>query len=81
MASTFTPKLGLEKPANNDCIDTWDQVVNANMDRLDAALHTLPLRTSDPPAPAPGDAWIRTDLSELRLRAADATLKLTLTPA
>ena len=73
MASTFTTKLNLEKPANNDCVDTWDQVVNANMDLLDAAMFTVPVRTDDPPAPAEGELWLRLDQAELRARMAGGT--------
>lgn len=37
MASTYTPNLNLEKPGHGDKRGTWDTVVNANMDILDAA--------------------------------------------
>ena len=79
MASTHTPKLHLEKPANNDCVDTWDAVVNANLDLLDAALFTLPVRTDDPAEAAPGEMWLRSDLLQLRARLGSATCQLTLT--
>jgi hypothetical protein len=78
MASTYTAKLNLEKPGNNDYVDTWDQVVNANMDLLDAAAFTLPVRTDDPAGPADGDLWLRSDLSQLRVRLGGATLKVDL---
>ena len=81
MASTFTPKLNLEQPANNDCVDTWDQVVNANMDKLDAAAFTLPVRTSDPADPAQGEMWLRSDLGELRARIGQTTYKVVMTIA
>jgi len=81
MALSFTPKLNLEKPPNNDCVDTWDQVVNANMDRLDAAAFTLPVRTSDPASPAQGELWLRSDLGELRARMGQATYKVVMTIA
>ena len=81
MASTFTAKLNLEKPANNDCVDTWDQVVNANFDALDAAAFTLPVRSDDPAAPADGDLWLRGDLAQLRARLGGATLKVDLAAA
>lgn len=79
MASTHTPKLNLEKPANNDCVDTWDTVVNANLDLLDAAMFTLPVRTSDPAAPAAGELWLRSDLAQLRARIGSATYQVALT--
>lgn len=79
MASTFTPKLNLEKPANNDHVDTWDQVVNANMDLLDAAMFTLPVRTDDPASPAEGQMWLRSDLAELRVQIAQTLYKAALT--
>jgi hypothetical protein len=81
MASTFTPRFNLEKPANNDYVDTWDQVVNANLDKLDAALATVPVVTADPSAPAAGQMWVRSDLSQLRIRVGAATLQVTLTAA
>lgn len=80
MASTFTPRLGLEKPANNDLVDNWDAVVNANMDAIDAAIGRLPVLTSaDPAAPESGDVWLRSDLGELRARIGSATYSLTMT--
>ena len=78
MASTYTTKLNIEKPANNDHVDTWDQVVNANMDLLDAAMFTLPVRTDDPASPTDGDLWLRSDLGQLRVRLGGATLKVDL---
>lgn len=79
MASTYTDKLNLEKPANNDYVDTWDQVVNANFDAVDAAMFTLPVRSDDPAAPAEGELWLRSDLSELRAAIGGATYKVALT--
>ncbi len=35
MASTFTPSIGLEKPARNDYRNTWDVPANANFDKID----------------------------------------------
>ena len=81
MASTFTGKLNLEKPGNNDCVDTWDEVVNANMDKVDAAMFTAPVRTDDPASPAQGELWLRGDLHELRARLGGTTYKAALTPA
>ncbi len=81
MASTFTPRFNLEKPANNDYVDTWDQVVNANMNKIDAALAAVPVATADPPAPAAGQMWVRSDLSQLRIRVGSATLQVALSPA
>jgi hypothetical protein len=78
MASTFTPRFNLEKPANNDYVDTWDRIVNANMDKLDAALATVPVATTDPSAPAAGQMWVRSDLSQLRICTGAATLQVTL---
>ena len=79
MASTFTAKLNLEKPANNDHVDAWDQVVNANMDALDAAMFTLPVRADDPTSPAEGEMWLRSDLAELRVRVGQTLYKIALT--
>jgi hypothetical protein len=79
VASTYTPKLTLEKPANNDHVDTWDEVVNANMDALDAAMFTLPVRTDDPAAPAAGEMWLRSDLGELRASVGGSVYKVALT--
>jgi hypothetical protein len=81
MASIYTPRLHLEKPGNNDHVDTWDQVVNANMDLLDAAVFTAPVLTSDPAAPAAGELWLRSDLHELRARIGGTTFKMALTAA
>lgn len=79
MASTYTTRLNLEKPANNDQVDTWDQVVNANMDLLDAAMFTVPVRTDDPATPSEGELWLRSDLTELRARIGSTTYKVALT--
>jgi len=38
MASSYTTNKRIEKPANNDDIDTWDVPVNADWDIIDAAL-------------------------------------------
>ena len=81
MSSTFTPRFNLEKPANNDYVDTWDQVVNANMDKLDAALATVPVVTADPTTPAAGQMWVRSDLSQLRIWTGAATLQAALSAA
>jgi len=78
MASTFTPKMNLEKPAHGEHANDWDAVVNANLDAIDAAAWRLPVRTSDPPAPAAGEQWIRSDLAQLRIRVGAATLKIDL---
>lgn len=39
MGSTYTPNLGLRKPANKDTetYDAWEQVVNGNLDIIDLA--------------------------------------------
>lgn len=37
MASTFTPNISIEKPANGDFVGTWDVPVNANMSAIDLA--------------------------------------------
>jgi len=79
MSSTYTPKLNLEKPANNDYVDTWDEVVNANMDAIDAAMFTLPVRTDDPASPAEGELWLRSDLAELRTLVGETIYKVALT--
>ena len=41
MASTFTPNLGVERPANGDYTGTWDVPVNSNMTTFDLAVGTL----------------------------------------
>lgn len=41
MASTFTTNKNLEKPANNDDINTWDVPVNGNSNTIDTALGGL----------------------------------------
>ncbi len=79
MASTFTPKLDLEKPGHGERAGDWDQVLNANFDALDAAAWTVPVRTDDPADPADGEQWVRSDLGELRVRAAGTTYKVALT--
>lgn len=78
MASTYTPRLNLEKPAHGDHVGDWDEVVNANLDAIDAAAWRVPVRTDDPPAPADGEQWVRSDLGQLRLRAAGATYRVDL---
>ena len=78
MASDFTVRLNLEKPGNNDFVDTWDAVVNANMDLLDAAIWRLPVVAADPPSPANGEIWLRGDLGELRAHINGTTRRLTL---
>jgi hypothetical protein len=35
MVSTFTPNVGIERPANNDYVDTWDVPVNADWTLID----------------------------------------------
>ncbi len=79
MASTFTEKLNLEKPAHGDRVGDWDEVLNANFDALDDAAWRVPVRTADPADPAEGEMWIRSDLGELRLVAGGATFNLALT--
>ena len=81
MASTYTTRLNLEKPGNTDYVDTWDQVVNANMDLIDAAMFTVPVRTDDPASPSEGELWLRSDLAELRARIGSTTYKVALTAA
>jgi hypothetical protein len=80
MASTFTPNLHLEKPAHGEHVNDWDAVVNANFDALDAVAGCAPIVTADPPAPANGQLWIRSDLAQLRVRVGAATLKVGLSP-
>lgn len=53
MPSAFTPNLDLEKPATGEQVDTWGDTVNANMDKLDAAVtasDALPLTAYSYPA-------------------------------
>jgi len=79
MASTFTPNLNLEKPAHGDRVGDWDAVLNANFDAIDAAAWNVPVRTSDPPSPASGQQWVRSDLGQLRIRVGSSTYKVDLT--
>jgi len=79
MASTYTPNLNLEKPANNDYVDSWDEVVNANMDKIDAATHLIEDRTDDPAGPDEGQQWIRSDLNQYRVYYGGSTYKIDLT--
>jgi hypothetical protein len=37
MVSTFTPNKGIEQPANNDYVNTWDVPVNADWSDIDTA--------------------------------------------
>ena len=67
MPSTFTPNLNLEKPAHGERAGDWDAVLNSNFDALDAATWLVPVRTDDPPSPAEGEQWFRSDLAQLRL--------------
>jgi hypothetical protein len=78
MPSTFTPNLNLEKPAHGEHVGDWDEVLNANFDALDAAAGRLPVRTDDPAAPSDGQAWVRSDLGQLRVRVGAATFKVAL---
>jgi len=79
MASTYTPNLNLEKPAHGDHAGDWDAVLNANFDALDAAAWCIPVRTDDPPEPAEGEQWVRSDLAQLRIHAGGTTYQVALT--
>ena len=79
MSSTYTPQLNLEKPGNNAYVDEWDAVVNANMDAIDAAMFTLPVRTDDPSTPSAGQMWLRSDTTELRASIGGSVYKVALT--
>jgi len=79
MASTYTPNLNLEKPANNDYVDSWDVVVNANIDKLDAAAHLIEVRTDESTSPGEGQQWIRSDLNQYRVYYGTTTYKIDLT--
>jgi hypothetical protein len=78
MPSTFTPNLNLEKPGHGERVGDWDAALNANFDALDAAFARVPVRTDDPPAPADGQQWVRSDLAQLRVRVGAATYKVDL---
>jgi hypothetical protein len=78
MASTFTPNLNLEKPGHGEHVGDWDAVVNANFDAIDAAAWRVPVLMADPPSPANGEMWVRSDLSQLRVRVGAATMKIDL---
>ena len=41
MASTYTPNLAVERPANGDYVGTWDVPVNSNMTTFDLAVGTI----------------------------------------
>lgn len=50
MVSTYTPNKNIEKPGNNDYIDTWDVPVNNNSDIIDTAFsgtHIVSLTSSN----------------------------------
>jgi len=50
MVSTFTTNKNIEKPGNNDYIDTWDAPVNNNSDIIDIAFsgtHIVSLTSSN----------------------------------
>ena len=78
MPSTFTPNLNLEKPAHGERVNDWDEAINANFDAIDAVAWRVPVRTSDPTSPAEGEQWVRSDLSQLRIRVGSATYKVEL---
>jgi hypothetical protein len=78
MASTLTPNLSLEKPAHGDRVNDWDVVLNANFDAIDGAYGRLPVRTADPTTPREGEAWLRSDVHELRVRMGQSTYKVSL---
>jgi len=78
MPSTFTPNLNLEKPAHGERVNDWDEAINANFDAIDAAAWRVPVRTADPTSPAEGEQWVRSDLSQLRIRVGSATYKVEL---
>ncbi len=75
MASTYTPKLTLEKPGHGEAVGTWDAVLNANFDALDAAAWATRVLTEDPADPAEGETWVRSDLGQFRVRVGGQTLK------
>jgi hypothetical protein len=81
MPSTFTPNLNLEKPGHGERVNDWDAVLNANFEAIDAAAWRAAVRTSDPSSPADGQMWIRSDLSQLRIRVGSDTLKIDLAAA
>jgi len=78
MPSTFTPNLNLEKPAHGERVNDWDQVLNANLDAIDAVAWRVPVMTDDPPSPAEGQQWIRSDLAQWRLCVDGVTYKVDL---
>jgi hypothetical protein len=79
MPSTYTPNLNLEKPAHGEHVNDWDEVVNANLDAIDAAAWRIPVSTSDPASPADGEQWVRSDLAEWRISIGATTYKVSLT--
>ena len=78
MPSTYTPNLNLEKPAHGEHVNDWNTVLNANLDAIDTAAWCIPVRTNDPPSPANGEQWVRSDLTQLRVRIGAATYKAVL---
>ena len=73
MPSTYTPNLNLEKPAHGEHVNDWDAVLNANLDAIDTAAWRLPVQSDDPPSPADGQQWVRSDLMQLRIRIGETT--------
>ena len=73
MPSTYTPNLNLEKPAHGEHVNDWDAVLNANLDAIDAAAWRLPVQSDDPPSPADGQQWVRSDLMQWRIRIGETT--------
>jgi hypothetical protein len=79
MPSTYTPNLNLEKPAHGEHVNDWDEVVNTNLDAIDAAAWRIPVRASDPASPGDGEQWVRSDLAEWRISIGATTYKVSLT--
>lgn len=57
MATTQTPKLGLTKPDYDEAADV--DVINDNMDKIDAAMPVIVYSGTQPAEPAEGMIWLK----------------------
>ena len=57
MAATQTPKLNLVKPDYDESADV--DVINDNMDRIDAVMPVIVYSASQPATPSEGMIWLK----------------------
>lgn len=57
MAATQTPKLGLTKPDYDEAADV--DVINDNMDKIDAAMPVIVYSANEPETPSEGMIWLK----------------------